>query len=404
MPETLIEMLQRAAARDDRGYTFLDDALRPREWSFAELLREAERRGRYFRSLGLEKGDRLALIIPDGQDFVLSFLGAIRAGIVPVPMYPPLALGKLDGYVETARKIMTSAGVKMLLTSKPVSGILWSLVSRVPSLEDIHTVEKVSDHEEAAVTASLEDLVVRGDDICFLQFTSGSTSDPKGVVVTHANLVANAKAILLDGLEITEEDNGVSWLPLFHDMGLIGFVIAPLLTQIPIVFIPTLTFVKRPNVWMETISKYRATITFAPNFAFGLAAKRATPQRVAAMDLSSLRVVGCGAEPINAETMRTFAEAFSPAGFNINALMPAYGMAEATLAISFDDLESPFDTLTIDRDQYEADRVAAPTTSEDPASRMELVACGRTFPNHEVGVMSDAGELLPEGQVGELVF
>ena len=406
MSETINALLQGAASVEDRGFTFLTDDLRERTWSFAQLQEETLRRGRYLRSLGLERGDRVAMVVPDGQEFVLSFLGAVQAGIVPVPMYPPLALGKLDTYVETARKIIDTSGAKALLTSKQTAPILWSLVGKVPSLEAVHTVEKMAEHDPRSVKSSLDDLTIRSEDTCFLQFTSGSTSDPKGVVVTHANLVANARAIMLDGLDAFGErgDKGVSWLPLYHDMGLIGFVIAPLLTTVPIVFIPTLTFVKRPHVWMSTISKHRATITFAPNFAFGLAAKRATPKRLEGLDVSSLRIVGCGAEPINAATMRNFTETFAPAGFRPEALMPAYGMAEATLAIAFDDLTRPITTLRIDRDAYEAERQAIPTDTDDPARRIELVSCGRTFADHELGIMDANGELLPEGQVGEIVF
>lgn len=404
MPQTLIDVLRLAAEVKDRGYTFLNDALEPTEYTFDALEREAQRRARYFLSLGLKKGDRLAMVVPDGEDFVLSFFGAIRAGLVPVPMYPPLALGKLDAYVETARRILITADAKVLLTNKKIAPIVWSLVSKVPSLEQVDTVEKVRE-KAAALSGEGLDVSVGPDDTCFLQFTSGSTSDPKGVVVTHANLVANSKAIMVDGLASNPEiDRGVSWLPLYHDMGLIGFVIAPLMTTVPVVFIPTLTFVKRPNVWMDTVSKYRGSITFGPNFAFGLAAKRASKKRVEALDLNCLRVVGCGAEPINAATMRSFVETFSPAGFDPNGIMPAYGMAEATLAIAFDRLDEPFETLVIDRDAYEERHEAIPTETEDENACIELVACGKTFPEHEIGIMSPEGELLAEGKVGEIVF
>jgi fatty-acyl-CoA synthase len=404
MSETLLEALRNASHVSSRGFTFLDGALNPREWTFARVAAEADRRARYFLSLGLRKGDRLGMVVPDGEDFVLSFYGAMRAGIVPVPMYPPLALGKIDGYVESAGRILATAGARMLLTSKEVAPILWSLTSTVAGLEDLVLTEKVRDHDDAQVKASLDGLVVAPSDPCFLQFTSGSTSDPKGVVVTHANLVANSRAIMFDGLASDgERDRGVSWLPLYHDMGLIGFVIAPVFNLVPVVFIPTLSFVKRPQVWMETIHRYRGTITFAPNFAFGLAAKRMTPEKLAALDLSCLRVLGCGAEPIHAGTMRGFVETFAAAGFRPEALMPCYGMAEATLAISFDRLDRPMTAIAIDRDAYEGERVARPAGASSRAT-LDLVSVGDTFGGHRVEIMSDDGRVLGEGEVGEIVF
>lgn len=402
MTETLIEALENAAKLTERGYTFLDSELRPTEHPFSDLLKEAQRRGAKLRALGLEKGDRLAMIIPEPEDFVLSFLGAVLVGVVPVPMYPPLALGRLDSYIDSAASILSAANARMLLTTKQVSPVLWSLVSKVDGLEDIKLVEKLREKGEDDPVYVRPD--ISPDDVCFLQFTSGSTSAPKGVIVTHKSLSANAKAIMFDGLESDPAvDKGISWLPLYHDMGLIGFVIAPLFATVPVVFIPTLSFVKRPTVWMETVHKYRGTITFGPNFAFGLVAKRA-PKTAGALDLSCLRVIGCGAEPINGGTMRTFIDAFTPFGVKPKALMPCYGMAEATLAMSFDRLTRPMRTVTIDRGVYEAKNTAQLVEGKSGTEVLELVSCGRTFPGHDLGIMNERGELLAEGNVGEIVF
>jgi fatty-acyl-CoA synthase len=247
---------------------------------------------------------------------------------------------------------------------------------------------------------------VTEDDTCFLQFTSGSTAAPKGVMVTHRNLVANAHAIVRDGLRFEPgRDRGVTWLPLYHDMGLIGFVLAPLLHRIPVVFIQTLSFVKRPSLWMETISKHRGTLTFGPNFAFAVAAKHAARQAPGSWDLSCLRVVGCGAEPIQAGTLRRFVEAHAAFGLDPRAVMPSYGMAEGTLALSFDRLDAPFRTVVIDRAAYERDAQAVPVAgAEIGRDRTELVACGRTFPGHRLAIMGQDGSILPERAVGEIVF
>ena len=405
MSRTLIDVLCHAATIDHRGFTFLDNDLKPREWSFEGMSQEADRRAQYLLSLGYKPGDRIAMVIPEGEDFVLTFLGTVRAGMVPVPMYPPLALGKIDSYLQSAARIIKSSGAQVLITTKQVSPLLWSLVAKVDILQDILLTDKIRDHDDTKTGDSLDDVVIRPEDPCFLQFTSGSTSDPKGVVVTHANLVANAKAIMVDGLDSDPEvDRGVSWLPLYHDMGLIGFVVAPMVNQVPVVFIPTLAFVKRPTVWMDTIDKYRGTITFAPNFALGLASKRATDAKLSKLDLSCLRVLGCGSEPINPATMQTFTDTFKKAGLNPNAVMPAYGMAEATLAISFDSLKQPITTLTIDRNRYEEERIAAPIEPGGDETDFELVSCGRTFPEHEVAVFDDEDRPLEDGKVGEIVI
>jgi fatty-acyl-CoA synthase len=213
---------------------------------------------------------------------------------------------------------------------------------------------------------------------------------------------------MIDSLEVNSDlDKAVSWLPLYHDMGLIGFVIATLVAQIPVVFIPTIAFVKHPGIWMETVHKYRATVTFGPNFAFDLAAKRAA-KISRTTDLSCLRVLGCGSEPINPKTMESFIAAFAPLGLKTNAILPCYGMAEATLAIAFDNLHKPMRKLVIDRHAYETLNIARPLApgegSTDPKKIFELVSCGRTFSGHEIRILNDKGKLLPEGRVGEIVF
>jgi fatty-acyl-CoA synthase len=394
---TFLTVLSRAAETADRGFIFLDGELREASYPFRALVDEAKRRGRHLQRLGLQKGDRLAMIVPESEDFVLTFLGAVSVGVVPVPMYPPLALGRLDSYMDATARILRASRARMLLTTKKVAPVLWSLTSTVSGLEDIVTMDALEGPIEEG-----RPVEISPSDPCFLQFTSGSTSDPKGVIVTHASLVANAHAIMFDGLKsVAERDRGVSWLPLYHDMGLIGFVLAPIYATVPVVFLPTLSFVKRPTVWMETVSKYRGTITFAPNFAFALAAKYSARHKVGELDLSSLRVLGCGAEPINAGTVRKFQDAFSGFGLDPNAIMPCYGMAEATLAMSFDRIDRPFSSAVIDRASYENDAKAHPPVD---ALATEIVSCGRTFPGHDLAIMDPSGALLTERSVGEIVF
>ena len=404
MAETLDAMRDAAAQIKHKGYTFLGNDLMPVDWSFSAVCTESKRIGACLQSLGMARRDRVALILSSPEDLVLSFFGATSAGLMPVPMYPPLALGRPDSYLDRAAGILRVSGAKALLTTRELVPVIQPLLSRVPTLQSILDIGTL---RQMQGDFSLSEPVTQPDEPCFLQFTSGSTSAPRGVIVTHRNLIANAKAIIRR-LEVdSETDRAVSWLPLYHDMGLIGFVIASLVARIPVVFIPTIAFVKHPGVWMETVHRYRATITFGPNFAFDLAAKRAS-KISPSTDLSCLRVLGCGSEPINPKTMEAFISAFAPFGLRPNAILPCYGMAEATLAIAFADVQKPMQKLVIDRHDYETLNIAHPVGTNgngtDPKTRFELVSCGHTFPDHQIGILNDKGEHLPEGQVGEIVF
>lgn len=399
----LIAAIDAGQGITSKGYGFLDRDSNEQFYSFDRLREESMRRAAHFRHYGLKKGDRVAMVVPDGEDFVPTFLGAVWAGLVPVPLYPPLSMGKLDAYIDTLVAIMTKARPTYLVTNEKVQAVLWSGISKVPSVKGVITTEELK--TPAPAGASGEKADVGPDDLCFLQFTSGSTSTPKGVAVTHGNLRANAWAIMRDGLQTdTDVDHGVSWLPLYHDMGLIGFVISPMFHRVSVTFIPTLTFVRNATIWLRTIHHKKGTISFAPNFAYALTVKRAKPDQIASLDLSSMRHFGCGAEPINPDTMRAFVETFKPSGLKAHALLPCYGMAEATLAISFIGLEEDLSTDVIDVDAYQQDRTAEPAPVEalKQGKAQEFVCCGKTFPRHEVGIFDDAGKRLADRKIGEI--
>lgn len=397
-PYVPMAILEHAEHRDG-GFTFIASNGDENHYSFEELSYEMRLRGQHLLDLGLEKGDRVAFVIPEPQDFVLNFLGAMSVGVVPVPMYPPLSMGKLDAYIESSARIIEASKARMLLTDKRVQNILWSLVDEVETLESLRTVDHFN--EKGTVTpAEVADLT--HEDVAFLQFTSGSTSHPKGVIVTHGSLLANLDGIMNVGLRITPDDVAISWLPLYHDMGLIGFMLAPVWYGVPTVYMSPVTFVKRPYMWMETVSRFGGSITFAPNFAYALSTRRTKPERVAEMDLSRLKALGCGAEPNHPVTLQNFIDHFEPAGLRPEALLPCYGMAEATLAITFIDLD---ETMTVDRvdgDVYQTDGYAQPA-NDDSESVVDFVCCGRPFPHHEVMIVDENGEPLGERTVGEIV-
>jgi fatty-acyl-CoA synthase len=369
-------------------------------FSYVAVERITARFGGAFQALGLRKGDRVALILPNNDDFVLCFLGAIRAGIIPVPIYPPMALGQLQAYLDNTRHIVAKSGARALVTSATIKRLLGTVQASCPALEQIVAVEGIREANEP-----LKPENIGLDDTAFLQFTSGSTSRPKGVTLSHANLAANIKCIMEDGLRIREGDVGVSWLPLYHDMGLIGFLLAPLYHRTPIVFLPPLLFLKRPVSWFQAVTRHHGSIAYAPNFAYALCVKRIKPADLQGMDLHTWRVAGCGAEPIRPETLEAFTDAFARVGFPKEAMLPSYGMAESSLAITFTELGEGMQTTSFDGPAL-WDEGQAVSVAEDAENAVRLVSCGPEFPGHTVRVYAPddaaSAEPLPERRVGEI--
>ncbi len=401
---TLVDAVKALAHNNDKGFVFVRADGTERFCSFQTIDAEATRRGAHFAARGVKKGDRVALVIPDPDEFVLTFLGAIYAGGVPVPMYPQLSFKNVDGYHETVTHITNASGAKLLVTTEATKPYVEPVLSRTKNVQELLLVDAL----HAPAPGPL-DVRITPDDLCFLQFTSGSTSRPKGVVVTHGNLSANSEAFMIHGLgKDSSIDKGVSWLPLFHDMGLIGFVIGPLFTDIPVVFLPTATFVRSPRVWLDTIHKHRGTITYAPNFAYALVAKRLKDKDLSGLDLSCMRITGCGAEPIQAKTLRDFAQKLQPAGFDPRSFLPSYGMAEATLAITFVKHGTGFHADVVNAKSLTQGK-AEPSSLEKTHSSLpaelaqELVACGGSFPEHDLAVLDESDKVLGDRQVGQII-
>lgn len=393
---TLVEALRALSDRTERGFVFVRPDGTERFCSFREIGQEAERRAAVLHARGLSKGDRLAIAVPDPEEFVLSFLGAILGGIVPVPISPQLSFKNIEGYHDTVTHITNASGASLLLTTAATRQYVDPVAPRAPKLRGIVTVDELAGEAPGKV-----DVAVEPGDLAFLQFTSGSTSRPKGVMVSHRNLAWNSESFMIHGLaKDSSVDKGVTWLPLFHDMGLIGFVVGTVFTDIPVVFLPTASFVRNPRVWLDKIHQHRGTITYAPNFAYALVTKRLKEKDVAELDLSCLRRAGCGAEPIQAKTLREFGAKLAPAKFDPKAFLPSYGMAEATLAITFVPHSTGVRTDVIEKKGLEGGN-AKPT--DDIEASQELVNCGKPFPEHEVAIVDEAGQKLGDRQVGQIV-
>lgn len=382
--------------RPNCGFTFQDTAGRERFVQFPELRLRIMRRAQALQKAGVTAGDRVGMIVPDPEAFVITFLAATRLGVVPVPIYPPAGLGGLDSYVERTGAVLRAAECRYLLTTRMLQLVVWPTVAAVPSLRELLVLETLADGP-----ADCEMPVVRPEDLVFLQYTSGSTATPKGVMVTHSTLAANARAIGAWGVRFERRDLVVNWLPLFHDMGLIGQTLTPLFWEVPVVFIPTSRYLRRPSEWLEAMHRHRGTISFAPPFAYALATKRTTPEQLKRWDLRHVKVLGCAAEPIAANVTRRFAAMFAEhCGLPRAALSPAYGLAEATLAVTFTPPQTELRTLTVAAEPFESRGKVVPAGVGDAA--LEHVCCGQTPPEHEVQITAADGERLPEGQQGEI--
>jgi fatty-acyl-CoA synthase len=395
--QTLPEALA-AAARSGGGYGYLaEDGRSEFHHPFARLFEDALSVAGGLRAAGLEPGDTIALIIPGAREFLTTFLGAACAGIVPAPLYPPVRLDQFEAYLRQTTPAVRASGAAAVVTTAQLRRVLGSLQSDAPSVQSVLAIDRLETRRLEAIAP------VRLDDPAFLQFTSGSTSDPKGVVLTHRNLAENVAAIAgPHGLRLTAHDRGMSWLPLFHDMGLIGMALTVLYAGCTTDFLSPLAFLKRPASWLRVISRTRATISFAPNFAYELCVRRVQPREMAGLDLSSWRVAGCGAEPVRAETLAAFASKFAEVGFREEAFLPCYGMAEHTLAVTFPPLDRAPRVDVVNADDLASARRAMP--AGDGEGRAAVVSCGRPFPGHEMRIADTNGRSLPERHVGQILL
>lgn len=361
------------------------------EFTYAELHRRVATLAAELAEFTLP-GDRALLLFPSGADYVVALLACFYAGVVAVPAYPPQSVQ--PQHVARVLSIARDAAPSVLLTQSAFSGPLEMLGTACPELASARLL--VTDVPLPA--RAFAPRVTGAGGLAMLQYTSGSTSMPKGVMLSHENLMANERAIQR-AFAIVDGDVVVSWLPLFHDMGLIGTLLQPLYSGVSAVLMPQHRFLERPRRWLEAISRHRGTISGAPDFAFRLCIQRAGPEEGSPLDLSSWRLAFSGAEPVRAQTLGAFADRFSSVGFSPKALYPCYGLAEATLLVA----SHPAGTGVRVRD-FAAQELASHRAVEAQDGGQSLVSCGGAWPEHEIAIVDPInGRTLPANETGEIL-
>ncbi len=346
---------------------------------------------------GCTSGDRVAIMLPTSAAFFEAFFGIVMAGCVPVPIYPPLRMSQLEDHLKRQAGILGNAGATVVITEERIRAVASMLGGLVESLGRVATVDELSRYEPLAAP-----MPVSAIDTALIQYTSGSTGDPKGVVLSHANLLANIRAMGA-AAQVTPSDVFVSWLPLYHDMGLIGAWLGSLYFACTANILSPLTFLADPRAWLKAIARHRATLSASPNFGFELCLKRIEDADITGLDLSSLRMVVNGAEPIAPHTLKAFSKRFAKFGLKPGVVAPVYGLAETSVGLAFSPPGRLPEIDRIDRAAMSRTGEARPAAAGDTAA-LEFVGCGSALPGHEVRIVDDAGRELPDRRQGRLEF
>ena len=370
----------------------------PLRVTFADLVERAEHIAAGLVGRGLEPGQAAALMLPTGLDYLAAFLGVQMAGGIPVPIYPPARASQLEDHVRRHAGILANARARTLVTFGPALGVSRLLTGQAPELGSVVDVAALGRggrlRERPALDAS---------STAFIQYTSGSTGNPKGVVLSHGDVLASLRAMAA-ALGATPRDVFVSWLPLYHDMGLIGGWMGSLYYGFPLVLMSPLDFLARPARWFEAIGRYRGTLSGGPSFAYELCVRRVEPDQIEGLDLSSWRIAFNGAEPVNPDTMDRFTAKFAPYGFADHAMTPVYGLAEATLGVAFTPVGRGPRVETVDADAITRRAQAVPLSGGPPEHVRRFVSCGPPIPGFEVRIVDARGTELRERTEGAIEF
>jgi acyl carrier protein len=396
--QTLLDALDWHVARHpDRLQVHLYAENGEEEISYAAIRRGAAACASRLAAHGLQPGQTVAIMLPTGRDYLFSFFGIMMAGGIPVPLYPPARPAQIEDHLRRHVGILGNCRAAMLITVPEAKTVALLLRSQVESLQQVLMPDDL-----AGGDAAFTPLPANPGDVAFLQYTSGSTGNPKGVVLTHANLVTNIRG-MGEAVQGSANDVFVSWLPLYHDMGLIGAWFAALYLGFPTVLMSPLAFLSHPSRWLWAIHRHRGTLSGGPNFCYELCLKRIEDAELEGLDLSCWRYAFNGAEPVSPDTLAAFEQRFARYGLAANALQPVYGLAEASVGLTFPAPGTHYRIDRIERAAFQNQGVARPAPPED-ATALEVPCCGRVIAAHHLRVVDSAGVELADRQEGRLQF
>lgn len=400
---TLAQVLQYHAEQNpDRPHIrFYRDDDEGEVLTYGDLYRQASQMGAGLQRFGLAAGESVLIMLATGRDYFITFAGILLAGGVPVPVYPPGRPKQLEEHLQRHTAIAVNAQTRIMITVPAAITFARLMHQGVATLREVVTVTEVF---AAGRDRLLHPPVLTASSTAFLQYTSGSTGMPKGVVLSHGNLLANIRA-MGRAIDISSEDVFVSWLPLYHDMGLIGAWLGSLYFATPLIIMAPLTFLARPLRWLTAISRYKGTLAAAPNFAYELCCQRIDDEDLKNLDLRSWRCAFNGAEAVSPATIRAFTSRFGPCGFKGEAMMPVYGLAESSVGLAFPPLGRlpRFDRISRRR-LMDQGRAQPPSNGADDLDCLELPGCGLPLPGHQIRIVDQNDRELPDRQEGALQF
>ena len=391
-PQTLPDILARASETcGNRGLIFVDEDEQRFTWE--EIEAQAQRVAAGFQARDGEPGDRVTIVCQGLRPLVTSFFGAVLAGLHPSILPTPISRHRLQGYLQHVVSIVRVAEPKFVVVDEEVELVGKPLVKEA-NLENKALVIR---HDELIDSSGRFDLhEAAPDEIAVIQFTSGSTSSPRGVVLPHRCVAANVQAIV-ERLEVAPHDGGGGWLPMYHDMGLIGNLLGAAARSIDLVLTTPFNFLRRPRRWLDVMERHNVSITAGPNVSYRHLLERGD---IPGRDLGKWRVAIIGAEPVDPELLTAFTEAFEPAGFPKTGFMPAYGLAEVGLMATGVRAQEEYEIVEVDREALEGEGVARPVNEASNCAR--IVSCGAPVRETSVRIVDDHGELVPDSCIGEI--